>query len=149
MSAYLIYLCQSVNDRNELETYWEKINDTLEGVDIKLLSAYAAQELLEGDGPVEGAVVAEFPSMDAARAWYNGAAYTEVRQHRLRGGKYIGLLVDGEFTVNVEDRMPQTVNNRPKADAEGQPTASVSMNPGQTLLTRIPLGAGSSDGASL
>ena len=149
MSAYLIYLCQSVNDRNELETYWEKINDTFEGVDIKLLSAYAAQELLEGDGPVEGAVVAEFPSMDAARAWYNGPAYTEVRQHRLRGGKYIGLLVDGEFTVNVEDRMPQTVNNRPKADAEGQPTASVSMNAGQTLLTRIPLGASSSDSALL
>ena len=149
MSAYLIYLCQSVNDRNELETYWEKINDTFEGVDIKLLSAYAAQELLEGDGPVEGAVVAEFPSMDAARAWYNGAAYTEVRQHRLRGGKYIGLLVDGEFTVNVEDRMPQTVNNRPKADAEGQPTASVAMNPGQTPLTRIPLGASSSDSALL
>ena len=119
MSAYLIYLCQSVNDRNELEMYWEKINHTFEGVDIKLLSAYAAQELLEGDGPVEGAVVAEFPSMDAARAWYNGPAYTEVRQHRLRGGKYIGLLVDGEFTVNVEDRMPETFNNRPKADAEG------------------------------
>jgi uncharacterized protein (DUF1330 family) len=119
MSAYLVYLCQSVNDRKELETYWDKINSTFEGVDIKLLSAYAAHELLEGDGPVEGAVIAEFPSMDAAKAWYNGPAYTEVRQHRLRGAKYIGLLVDGEFTVKVEDRMSQTLNNRPKAEAEG------------------------------
>ena len=119
MSAYLVYLCQSVNDRKELETYWDKINSTFEGVDIKLLSAYAAHELLEGDGPVEGAVIAEFPSMDAAKARYNGPAYTEVRQHRLRGAKYIGLLVDGEFTVKVEDRMPQTLNHRPKAEAEG------------------------------
>ena len=119
MSAYLIYLCQSVTDRNELETYWEKINDTFEGVDIKLLSAYAGFEVLEGEEPVEGVVIAEFPSVEAAKAWYNGPQYTEVRQHRLRGGKYIGLLVDGEFTVNVEDRMPQTANNRPTADAEG------------------------------
>jgi uncharacterized protein (DUF1330 family) len=118
MSAYLVYLCQSVNDRDELETYWEKINDTFEGVDIKLLSAYAAHEQLEGEGPVEGVVVAEFPSMEAAKAWYNGPKYTEVRQHRLRGGKFIGLLVDGEFTQNVEDRMPQTLNNRPRANAE-------------------------------
>jgi uncharacterized protein (DUF1330 family) len=119
MSAYLVYLCQSVNDRDELETYWEKIIPTFEGVDIKLLSAYAAMEWLEGEGPVEGVVVAEFPSMEAAKAWYNGPAYTEVRQHRIRGGKFIGLLVDGELTQNVEDRMPQTLNNRPRANAEG------------------------------
>ena len=118
MSAYLIYLCQTVNDRDELETYWDKISDTFVGVDIKLLSAYAAQELLEGEGPVEGVVVAEFPSMDAAKEWYNGPAYTEVRQHRMRGGKYIGLLVDGDIAIDVDDRMPQTRNNRPRADAQ-------------------------------
>ena len=119
MSAYLVYLCQSVNDRDELETYWEKINPTFEGVDIKLLAGYSAFELLEGEGPVEGVVVAEFPSMEAAKAWYYGPKYAEVRPHRLRGGKYIGLLVDGAFTQNVEDRMPQTLNTRPRANAEG------------------------------
>jgi uncharacterized protein (DUF1330 family) len=118
MSAYLVYLCKGVNDRDELETYWEEVTDTLVGVDIKILSAYAAQEQLEGEGPVEGVVICEFPSMETAKTWYNGPAYTEVRQHRLRGAKYIGLLVDGEFTLNVEDRMPQTLNNRPEANAE-------------------------------
>jgi uncharacterized protein (DUF1330 family) len=118
MSAYLIYVCQGVNDRDELETYWEKIAETFAGHDIKLLSAYTALELLEGKGPVEGVVLAEFPSMDAAKEWYNGAAYTEVRQHRIRGAEYIGLLVDGGFTIDVDDRMPQTRENRPRADAE-------------------------------
>jgi uncharacterized protein (DUF1330 family)/ferredoxin len=118
MSAYLLYLCQGVNDRDALETYWDKVIDTFVGVDIKLLSVYAAQELLEGEGPVEGVVVAEFPSMDVAKQWYDGAAYTEVRQHRLRGAKYIGLLVDGGITINVDDRMPQTRDNRPRAHAE-------------------------------
>ena len=119
MSAYLVYLCQSVNDRDELETYWEKITDTFEGVDIKLLSAYAGFEVLEGEERVEGVVVAEFPSVEAAKAWYHGPQYTEVRQHRLRGGKFIGILADGEFTQNVEDRMPQTLNIRPRANAQG------------------------------
>ena len=118
MSAYLVYLCQSVNDRDELETYWDKVSETFVGVDIKLLSAYAALELLEGEGPFEGVVVAEFPSMEAAKEWYNGAAYTEVRQHRIRGAKYIGLLVDGDVMINVDDRMPHTRDNRPRADAE-------------------------------
>ena len=115
MSAYLVYVCQDVSDRDELETYWERIPATFEGHDVKLLSAYAPFESLEGDAPVEGTVVAEFPSMEAARAWYYGDAYTQVRQHRLRGAKYIGVLVDGEFTMNVDDRMPQTRNNRPTA----------------------------------
>ena len=120
MSAYLVYLCRSVSDRDELETYWNRFHETVDGYDIKLLSVYAAQDLLEGEdeGPVEGVVIAEFESMDVAREWYNSAAYTEVRQHRLRGAKYIGLLVDGEFTMNVDDRMPQTRGNRPRAAAE-------------------------------
>jgi uncharacterized protein (DUF1330 family) len=120
MSAYLVYLCRSVSDRDELETYWNRFHETVDGYDIKLLSVYAAQDLLEGEGegPVEGVVIAEFESMDIAREWYNSAAYTEVRQHRLRGAKYIGLLVDGDVKLNIDDRMPQTRNNRLRADAE-------------------------------
>jgi uncharacterized protein (DUF1330 family) len=118
MSAYLVYLCQGVNDRDELETYWNRFHETVDGFDIKLLSVYAAQDLLEGEGPVEGVVLAEFESMDVAREWYNSAAYAEVRQHRLRGAKYIGLLVDGDVKLNIDDRMPQTRGNRPRAGAE-------------------------------
>jgi uncharacterized protein (DUF1330 family) len=120
MSAYLVYLCRSVSDRDELETYWNRFLETVDGYDIKLLSVYAAQDLLEGEGegPVEGVVIAEFESMDVAREWYDSAAYTEVRQHRLRGAKYIGLLVDGDVKLNIDDRMPQTRGNRPRAGAE-------------------------------
>ena len=120
MSAYLVYLCRSVSDRDELETYWNRFHETVDGYDVKLLSVYAAQDLLEGEGegPVEGVVIAEFESMDVAREWYNSAAYTEVRQHRLRGAKYIGLVVDGDVKLNIDDRMPQTRGNRPRAGAE-------------------------------
>jgi len=33
--------------------------------------------------------------MEAAKAWYDSPAYREVRQHRLMGAIYRGLLVAG------------------------------------------------------
>jgi hypothetical protein len=44
---------------------------TLMGFDIKLHTAYRPFQLLEGEGPVEGVVVAEFPSMEEAKRWYD------------------------------------------------------------------------------
>ncbi len=40
MAAYLVYICQSVRDRKELEIYWRDSPATLEGHEIKLLSVY-------------------------------------------------------------------------------------------------------------
>ena len=108
MPAYLIYVCEGVTDRKELETYWREIPRTLAGFDIKLHTAYRPFEILEGQGPVEGVVVAEFPSMEEAKRWYNSPEYTAVRPHRIRGAKYLGLLVDGGISENFDERMPQT-----------------------------------------
>ena len=58
-----------------------------------MLSGYGTHEVLEGD-KTEGVVIAEFPSMEAARAWYNSPAYQEAREHRLKGAIYRGILVE-------------------------------------------------------
>ena len=48
------------------------------------------------EGPeVEGVVIAEFPSVEEARVWYDSPAYQEVAQHRFRGAVYRGLIVEG------------------------------------------------------
>src|ERR1700720_1898987 len=110
MPAYLVFLCQEVSDRKELETYWSKIGKTLKGHEIRALSAYMSFEILENsDGArVEGVTVHEFPSVEAAKAWYNSDAYREIREnHRLKGAKYLGLLMEGGLAA-PEDRMPQT-----------------------------------------
>jgi uncharacterized protein (DUF1330 family) len=49
---------------------------------------------LEG-AQVEGAVIAEFPSVEEARAFYDSPAYQEAAQHRFRGAVYRGLIVEG------------------------------------------------------
>ena len=50
--------------------------------------------MLEGT-PIEGAVVAEFPTMEAARAWYQSPAYQEAVRHRHKAGDYRVFLIEG------------------------------------------------------
>ena len=94
LPAYMVFLREKTLDRSELEAYWAKIGGTLEGHPIKTLAAYGKHVTLEGP-EVEGVVVAEFPSVEEARAWYDSPAYQEVAQHRFRGAVYRGLIVEG------------------------------------------------------
>jgi uncharacterized protein (DUF1330 family) len=48
------------------------------------------------EGPAtEGTVIAEFPSIEAAKRWYDSPAYKKVRIHRQKGAVYRGILVQG------------------------------------------------------
>lgn len=105
MPAFLIYICQSVEDREELETYWRDAPPTFAGYDFSPLAVYTPFDLLEGEGPVEGVVVAQFSSMEEGRKWFNSPEYSAVRKHRERGGRYLGLLVDGGMIVDPKARM--------------------------------------------
>ncbi len=94
MAAYIIFSREKTVDPAELATYWELVGATFEGHEVKVLAHYGAVETLEGPA-TEGVVIAEFPSMDAAKAWYDGEAYRSVRRHRHLGATYRGLLVAG------------------------------------------------------
>ena len=94
MSAYLLFIREKTIDQSELESYWAKIRATMAGHPIKVLAAYGRHITLEG-APVEGVVVAEFPSVEEARAFYDSPAYQEAAQHRFRGAVYRGLIVEG------------------------------------------------------
>ena len=94
MSAYLLFIREKTIDQSELEAYWAKIRATMAGHPIKVLAAYGRHVTLEGP-EVEGIVVAEFPSVEEARAFYDSPAYQEAAQHRFRGAVYRGLIVEG------------------------------------------------------
>jgi uncharacterized protein (DUF1330 family) len=94
MPAYLVFLREKTLDQSELETYGSKAPATLEGRPIKVLAAYGSHVTLEGP-EVEGVVIAEFPSVEEARAWYDSPAYQDAAQHRFRGAVYRGLIVEG------------------------------------------------------
>ena len=94
MPAFMVFIREKTLDQPELEAYWAKIRATLEGQPIKILAAYGRHVTLEGP-EVEGVVVAEFPSIEDARAWYDSPAYQKVAQHRFRGAIYRGMIVEG------------------------------------------------------
>ncbi|MBN3777088.1 DUF1330 domain-containing protein [Burkholderia sp. Ac-20345] len=94
MATYIVFTRESTQDQQELDRYQDKVGATLAGHPLKVLAAYGPQETLEGDGP-EGVVIVEFPSRDAAHAWYDSPAYQAVVQHRFKGARYRAVLVEG------------------------------------------------------
>ncbi len=105
--AYVVFVCREIVDHGELNTYWQRVNGTLEGHKARVLMDHGRFLILEGQGPVQGVTVYEFPSRDAARSWYDSAASREVRQHRKKGAKYLAILTEGGVPP-VEQRMPHT-----------------------------------------
>jgi uncharacterized protein (DUF1330 family) len=55
---------------------------------------YGKTEMLEG-APIEGAVIVEFPTIEAAKAWYDSPAYKEAREHRFKGADYRVFITEG------------------------------------------------------
>jgi uncharacterized protein (DUF1330 family) len=110
MSAYFVYICQEVIDREQLEIYWSKIGPTLDGYGAKNLAAYTPFERLEGE-EVDGVAIIEFPSFEIAKTWYDSPAYVAIRHHRVNGAKYLGLLVE-DGALPPELRMAHTKGRR-------------------------------------
>ena len=81
-------------DKDEMATYSKEVPATFAGHEVKILALYGAYEDLEGTA-TEGSVILEFPSIEAAKAWYNGPAYRKVREHRFKGATYRATLIEG------------------------------------------------------
>ena len=94
MAAYLVFTRTQTIDRKELEIYWSQIRATFAGHPIEVLAAYGTQQVLEGEA-IEGAVIARFPSIEAAKAWYDSPAYQAAAKHRHLGALYQGFIVEG------------------------------------------------------
>ncbi|MBR8511442.1 DUF1330 domain-containing protein [Burkholderia cenocepacia] len=94
MATYIVFTRESTQDQHELDIYASQVGATLAGLPVKVLAAYGPQEILEGEGP-EGVVIVEFPSKEAAHAWYRGPEYQAVVQHRFKGARYRAVLVEG------------------------------------------------------
>jgi uncharacterized protein (DUF1330 family) len=94
MTAYIVFQRDRTKDQAELDTYSKNVGPAMEGHTFKAHAVYGAHEVLEGP-PVEGVVILSFPTFEAAKAWYDSPAYTEVRQHRFKGADYRAVIVQG------------------------------------------------------
>jgi len=94
MPAFIVFTREKMRNKADYDTYAGKSRATLAGHTVKPLAVYGKCETMEG-APVDGAVIMEFPSMDAAKAWYNGPAYSEARIDRFKGADYRVFIVEG------------------------------------------------------
>ena len=94
MAAYIVFLKEQTTDPEALKTYSEMTAAAASNHPIELLSAYEHHEILEGSD-VEGVVLVKFPSLDAARAWYDSPAYQRALPHRLAGAVWRAVLFEG------------------------------------------------------
>jgi uncharacterized protein (DUF1330 family) len=94
MPAYLIFSREATLDSKELSIYSGLVPGTLVGRDVKPLVLYGPHQDLEG-ARSEGIVILEFPTADAAMAWYESPVYREVREHRFKGADFRVTLVEG------------------------------------------------------
>ncbi|HXM13792.1 MAG TPA: DUF1330 domain-containing protein [Candidatus Eremiobacteraceae bacterium] len=94
MAAYMVFTRESTRDPKELETYSKMVPATLAGHPVTLRARYGHHEVVEGP-EIEGVVILEFPTIEAAKAWYNSPAYREAREHRFKGAKYTAVIVQG------------------------------------------------------
>jgi len=94
MSAYIVFTRERLRDAAEFDTYSKKAGPSLGGHDAKPLVVYGACETVEG-APIDGAVIIEFPTMAAAKAWYDSPAYREARVHRFKSADYRVFITEG------------------------------------------------------
>ncbi len=94
MPAYAVFIREKVRDKSELEMYQQKAKASGGAHPLIPRAAYGRQEVLEGPA-CEGVVILEFPTFEAAKAWYNSPEYTEARKHRHLAADYRAVIVQG------------------------------------------------------
>ncbi len=94
MATYIVFTKLKTKDQAEMDIYAKKGAGTLAGHALTPHVIYGAQTIVEGPAH-EGIVVMSFPTRAEAEAWYYSPAYTDAKQHRLKGADYSVTIVDG------------------------------------------------------
>jgi uncharacterized protein (DUF1330 family) len=94
MSAYMVFTREKTVDQREMDVYAKGAKASVAGHELNVLAFYGAHEDLEGP-PTEGTVIVQFPTMAAAKAWYDSPLYRQAREHRFKGATYRVTLVEG------------------------------------------------------
>ena len=81
MPAYIMFIREKTLDGSRSEAYWSKAPPMLDDRPIKALAPHRRHVTLEGP-EVKGVVIAEFPSLEVASAWYENPAQQAAAQRQ-------------------------------------------------------------------
>lgn len=94
MPAYFVAVRTALRDPEEFAVYRKEANAAMAGHEFKPIAVYG--KIRSGDGPAsDGAVIIEFPTFEAAEAWYDSPAYQEAVVHRFASADYQTFIIQG------------------------------------------------------
>ena len=94
MKGYVIFQ-ESIFDQAEFDRYKSMSPQSIKKYGGTFVVRGGPVEPLEGEFGFERVVVIEFPSVDAARAWYRSEEYADAKELRLKISSGQALLVEG------------------------------------------------------
>jgi uncharacterized protein (DUF1330 family) len=94
MAVYVVFTREKMRSPKEYERYKEKARPAAQGHPLKPLALYGKYETLEGPA-IEGAAILEFPTVEAAKTYYDSPAYQDAVRHRFLGADYRVFIVEG------------------------------------------------------
>lgn len=95
MPAYVLCIREdAVIDPTALATYSRMNREGSRDPNLTPLIVYGATEALEGDAP-DGIVLLQFPTVEAAKAWYNSPQYQAAIPHRKQAADYRVMIIQG------------------------------------------------------
>lgn len=95
MSAYCLFENLEVIDAAKLEEYKRLVPPIVARYGGTYVARGGAVELLEGAWTPTFPVMIEFPTIEAARAWYTSAEYAPLKAMRLASLRSNAVLVEG------------------------------------------------------
>lgn len=94
MTAYIIFIRETITDPAALERYRALTPAARDAHPLEPLAFYGVHDVLEGP-PVDGIALLRFASMAEARAWYASPEYQAALPHRLQGCTGRMYLIEG------------------------------------------------------
>jgi uncharacterized protein (DUF1330 family) len=94
MVAYVVVMRERTTDPGQTALYLPKARAASAGHPMTIRALHGRHQVLEGPD-IEAVSILEFPSFEAAQAWYTSPAYQEALPLRLKGGDYRALIIEG------------------------------------------------------
>ena len=96
--GYVIFQEEITDLERYLNEYLPTAAERIEKHEGTVLANTTDPEVLEGEWDHSRTVVVEFPSVEAARAWYTDPAYEEVKPIRIDSSEYANAVICPEFS---------------------------------------------------
>jgi uncharacterized protein (DUF1330 family) len=94
MAAYAVIIREKTRNAAKLEEYKKLAPASFQNHPTTFLAIHGRSEVLEGPKS-EDIVILQFPTYEAAQAWYHSPEYQIACEHRFQGGDYRCILTEG------------------------------------------------------